>query len=292
MLTTPAPVISEPAPRVRPALNFSDARLATAMLPLSVPLAALNSSVPAETFTCPLLTNGIEMLCAVAPLLVKVPWLLNVPALVIGLPSAVFRFHCAPSWLFITALVGMNTRPDPLWFTVPALFQVRVSRPTKPVRLVLPLVVNTPGPPAMLPPDQVVNPVTSIAPLPPNVPLEIASVLPRAVAPLKLAVPPAIVTAAEVLVAPPTVSTPPDTVKGALSDTFPATFSAPPDTTMFSLLMICLATRAASVTVTIGLNDGRLMNTRSVSNGMPLLQLAATFQFSGTFESFTQTFTF
>ena len=290
--TAPAPVMSEPAPSVRAALRCSNAPLATSMPPLSVPLAALNCSVPDVMFTCPLLTNGTETLCAAAPLLVKVPALLKLPTLLIGLPSVVVRFHCLPAWLFTTALLNIVSRLDPPWFTVPPLFQVRVSRLTKPVMLVVPLVVNAPGPPAMLPPLQVVDPVTSIAPLPPSVPLEIASVLPRLVAPLKLAIPPAIVTAADVVVAPPTVSAPPETVNGAVSDTFPARFNAPPDTTMFSLLMICAATRPASVTITIGLKVGRLMKTRSVTSGTPLLQLAATFQFSVTFESFTQTLTF
>ena len=290
--TAPAPVMSDPAPRVRAALICSKAPALTSKVPVSVPLAALNCSVPAATLTCPLVLNGTEMLCGDAPLLVKVPALLKLPMLLIGLPSVVVRFHCRPTWLFTTALLNMVSRLAAPWFTVPALFQVRVSRLTKPVMLVLPLVVNTPGPPPMVPPLQVVDPVTSIAPLPPSVPVEITSVLPRLVAPLKLAVPPEIVTTPDVVVAPPTLSAPPETVKGAVSDTLPATFNAPPETIMLSLLMICAATRPASVTVTIGLKAGRLMKTRSVASGTPLLQLAGRFQFSVTFESFTHTFTF
>src|SRR6266850_7113786 len=79
--------------------------------------------------------------------------LVNVPALLSGELSVELRFHCAPVWLFTTALLSNVTRPA-LWFTVPALFQVRPSRVTNPVTFAVPLVVSTPGPPAIVPADQ------------------------------------------------------------------------------------------------------------------------------------------
>src|SRR5262245_14271048 len=164
------------------------------MSPVSAALPALSVSVPPVTFTWPLLLNAvIERLLAAPPLLVSTPALLKVPLLLNGLPSVEERFHCP--WLFTTALAPSVTRLPPVWFTVPTLFHVRVSRFTNPVTLVVPLVVSTPGPPSIVPADQVNGPVVMPS-LPVSVPAESVSVLAKlTVGPvvLKLAVPPLIV---------------------------------------------------------------------------------------------------
>ena len=124
----------------------------------------------------------------------------------------------------------------------------------------------------MLPPDHVVAPVTSTVPLPPNVPL-LRLKLAADSAPLAVNVPPEI-----------------DRV---LRLEVPDTVSAPADTARLSFEINCPATNPAALTVTIGLEVGRSMNTTSVATGSVLLfQLAATFQNSVVLESLTQTFTF
>src|SRR4029077_1506813 len=152
----PAPLIDDPALKLKVPLEKLSEDPATALKPdASVPPPE-KISVPAFAATVPplRLLNGALTVLLVPPVISNVPALLNAgatpPLLKMPFPAPFTMFQVAPAKLFNTAPFCRNRLLPPVVFpnvVVPEAFSVRVSRNTLPFGMLIPpcvLVVPVP----------------------------------------------------------------------------------------------------------------------------------------------------
>src|SRR5450759_4101381 len=131
----PVPTAIVPVPDkvpvlVKPAAWLNVAALATLSVPALVGK-LVSVSVPAFTFTCPLLSNVTPIVLVPVPLRVKVApkSLVNVigpPPPLLNIEPVALALNCPPYWLVIALGLAVSARTvvAPLQFTVPALLIV------------------------------------------------------------------------------------------------------------------------------------------------------------------------